>query len=277
MGIKQRGDFKMRIGITMSESKTQHFINQAYISLITNSGMKPIAIFPDSDVVDMANMLDGLILPGGIDIDPIYYGEDNDSSMNVDPKKDAFERSVFHTFRNNGKPIFGICRGFQLIIRELMATNESLSKHLRFILHINEHNQMNDQSLERNICQHYVMCKTHILYGDADKVPKQMPVNSMHHQCLLVDLKKPEISLVANFRVLAWTQRGLKIDKKNTGFPVVCEAFSIVDWGARIRAVQWHPEELNDTNLLKNFFYYQSNKQTVTTPAIAAISAPVTL
>ena len=267
----------MRIGITMSESKTQHFINQAYISLVTNSGMRPIAIFPDSDIVDMANMLDGLILPGGIDIDPIYYGEDNDSSMNVDPKKDAFERSVFHTFRNNGKPIFGICRGFQLIVRELMATNESLSKHLRFILHINEHNQMNDQSLERNICQHYVMCKTHVLYGDADKVPKQMPVNSMHHQCLLVDLKKPEISLVANFRVLAWTQRGLKIDKKNTGFPVVCEAFSIVDWGARIRAVQWHPEELNDTNLLKNFFYYQSNKQTVTTPAIAAISAPVTL
>jgi len=265
----------MRIGITMSESKTQHFINQAYISLITNSGLKPIAIFPDSDIADMSNMLDGLILPGGIDIDPIYYGEDNESSMNVDPKKDAFERTVFHAFRNNGKPIFGICRGFQLIVRELILTNEALNKNMRFISHINEHNQMNDQSLERNICQHFVVCKTHILYGNTDKTPRSIPVNSMHHQCLLVDLKKPEISLVANFRILAWTQRGLKIDKKNTGFPVVCEAFSIVDWGTRIRAVQWHPEELNDTSLIKNFFYYQGNKQATVTPTADITNAIV--
>jgi len=265
----------MRIGITMSESKTQFFINQAYVALMVNSGLKPIAIFPNSDIVDMAYTLDGLILPGGIDLDPIYYGEDNDSSMNVDPGKDAFERNVFHAFRNNGKPVFGICRGFQLIASELLATNPDLRRNIRFIYHINEHNQMSDQSLERNVCQHHVMCKTHVLYGDTDKTPKSMPVNSMHHQCLLVDLKKPEISLVQNFRVLAWTQRGLKIDKKNTGFPVVCEAFSVVEWGARVRAVQWHPEELNDTALLKNFFYYQANKQPVTVQAIATIGAPV--
>lgn len=267
----------MRIGITMSESKTQHFVNQAYISLLTNSGLKPIAIFADSDIADMANMLDGLLLPGGIDIDPIHYGEDNESSMSVDPKKDTFERTVFHAFRSNGKPVFGICRGFQLIVRELMAANETLNENMRFISHINEHNQMSDQSLERNICQHFVTCKTHILYGDIDKTPKSLPVNSMHHQCLLVNLKKPEISLVQNFRILAWTQRGLKIDKKNTGFPVVCEAFSITDWGARIRAVQWHPEELNDTALLKNFFYYQSNKQPVTTPMVSVTNVVTAL
>jgi len=267
----------MRIGITMSESKTQHFINQAYISLITNSGLKPIAIFPNSDITDMVGMLDGLVLPGGIDIDPIYYGEDNDSSMNVDPKKDAFERTVFHMFRNNGKPVFGICRGFQLIARELMLANRALSKNMRFVSHINEHNQVSDQSLERNICQHYVTCKTHILHGDTDRTAKPIPVNSMHHQCLLVDLKKPEESAVSNFRVLAWTQRGLKIDRKHTGFPVVCEAFSILDWGARIRAVQWHPEELNDVAILKSFFFYQSNKQGVTATALPVVTNAVAL
>lgn len=259
----------MRIGITMSESKTQFFINQAYAMLVSNAGFKPIAIFPNSDVADMAGMLDGLVLPGGIDLDPIYYGEDNDSSMSTDPKKDAFERAVFHTFRNNGKPIFGICRGFQLIAREFLATNPEI-KNMWFINHINDHNQMSDQSLERNICQHYVMCKPHILYGGTDKTPKRMPVNSMHHQCLVADLKKPEISLIQNFRVLAWTQRGIKVEKKS-GFPVVCEAFSIVDWGTRIRAVQWHPEELNDTALIKNFFHYNVNKNTITASATNAL------
>lgn len=254
-----KGDDRMRIGIAMSQSKTQHYINQAYIDLISKSGFNPIAIFPDSDVDDIMEFTDGLLLPGGIDIDPIYYGDDNFSSIAVDPEKDQFERAIFHKYRETGKPTFGICRGLQLIVNEYLLFSQLPATHVRFISHIAEHNQVNDQQLERGTRQHFVEFDTR-LYGTASAVDS-MAVNSMHHQCLVMDLKA-NTRRIQNFRMLAWTQRGLKI-KGDNPWPQVCEAFEIGDWGGRIRAVQWHPEELADTNLLRSFFLVANNANTM--------------
>ena len=74
----------MKIGITTSESKTQYYINQAYIDYIHEAGMQAFMIMKTHDIGMMVNMLDGLILPGGIDIDPIYYGTDNYTSFQSD-------------------------------------------------------------------------------------------------------------------------------------------------------------------------------------------------
>lgn len=244
----------MRIGIPMSSSKTQFFINQAYVEYVVKSGLTPVLFSPMNDVQDIvANSIDGLLLPGGIDIDPIYYGEDNYSSFSTDPEKDEFERHVFHLSREKGIPILGICRGFQLIVREYLLFNPELEKFMEFQQHISHHNQVDGQQLNRNVFQHFVNFIPKNLYGNDDSNVNSMPVNSMHHQCLIINFLKTNVIGVKNFRMAAWTKRGIKNEKK-TENEFVCEAFKVIKWGARILAVQWHPEELMDINLLVNFF-----------------------
>jgi putative glutamine amidotransferase len=204
-------------------------------------------------------MLDGLVLPGGIDLDPIFYGKDNATSYGADPKKDTFERTVFHAFRKANKPIFGICRGFQLIICEYLKIKSGLNNFLHFEADIPHHNQVNDQQLDRSTYQHFVDCFPNILYGDPIKTTISIPVNSMHHQGLLVDFGKKDIIGAQGFKMVAWTTRGLKAKKEK--FPVICEAFKISGWGSNILAVQWHPEELKDISLLHNFFLGNNNKE----------------
>jgi len=244
----------MRIGIPLSSSKTQYYVNQAYVQYVAESDFDPILLPPELDTDIALGGIDGLLLPGGIDLDPIYYGEDNYSSYSVDPDKDEFERKLFHSAREIGMPIFGICRGFQLIIREYMEHDDAMDEFLEFETHISNHQQTNDQTLSRTIHQHFVEYQPTALYGYDSKQLDTMPVNSMHHQCLIADFKRRNVLGARAFRMAAWTTRGLKAKTKKGSYPVVCEAFRILKWGAPILAVQWHPEEIRDYELLRQFF-----------------------
>ncbi len=57
----------------------------------------------------------GFVIGGGNDIDPAIYGGDVSKSRNVDPLRDEFELSVLELARERGLPVFGICRGSQLL------------------------------------------------------------------------------------------------------------------------------------------------------------------
>ncbi len=60
--------------------------------------------------------LDGLLLQGGADMSPKSYGETPINPMWAgDEVRDAYEIELFHEFVTQGKPVFGICRGHQLI------------------------------------------------------------------------------------------------------------------------------------------------------------------
>lgn len=251
-----------KIGIPLSTSKTQHYINQAYVTYVVNAGFAPVLI-PCEDGLQSSiymNNVDGLLLPGGIDLDTIYYGEDNYSSYSVEPEKDAFERDLFRTALGFGVPIFGICRGFQLIAREFIAQTEGVGQFMDFTTHISGHNQVNDQQLARDTAQHFVTCIPEVLYDQSHLPhrkgePVRMPVNSMHHQGLLVDFRKKGVIGIGGFNMCAWSTRGVKTDPKiKDSYPLLCEAFTIKGWASPILAVQWHPEELNDIALIKNFF-----------------------
>lgn len=98
--------------------------NAAYVRYVAAAGYTPVLVPMESDPAVISEMADGLLLAGGIDIDPIHYGVSNYASFGVDPEKDASERALFHAFREYKKPIFGICRGFQLIFRELLHAHE---------------------------------------------------------------------------------------------------------------------------------------------------------
>ncbi len=62
-----------------------------------------------------SDSFDGLILCGGNDIDPKYYGEEINGAKDFDPSRDSAEYELTKAFIAAGKPILGICRGLQMI------------------------------------------------------------------------------------------------------------------------------------------------------------------
>ncbi len=239
----------MKIAIPMSTSKTQHYINFAYVEYVHAAGFEPITITPVNNIDDVSSWCDGLLLPGGIDIDPIFYGEDNVAAMSSDPDKDAFERELLYSFFYKNKPVFGICRGMQLIVKQFLLQNQTFRNKLVYYQHISGHSLANERNVSRTQPTHHVIANN-ALYGDTDTTAsKKIFVNSMHHQCLCVtqDKDRQFTTKFNNMTILAHTKVGL--DKKDK--EVIVEAIGI---GNKIKAVQWHPEELMDTTLIKIFF-----------------------
>ncbi len=246
----------MIIVIPASPEKSTYQINKAYVDYIADSGYVPWLVTPQVNSEMLASGKVGLLLPGGKDIDPIFYGDSNWGSQASDPEKDEFERSLLHAFIKKGKPVFGICRGFQLIIREYILANPKISGNLMYQQHIDSHATNPNFSLSRAIPSHYIKARVDLLYGkDEKEVVDYLPVNSMHHQYLHVykdekELKKNSM-VTPRLQLTGWTTRGL--DTKETG--VVAEGIIIRSWGkSKIAGVQWHPEELKDYDLLKNHF-----------------------
>ena len=69
--------------------------------------------FPSPEL--LALYFDGLLLPGGGDIYPGLFGQENQGSFQIDLPLDQFQLSVFYAFCQAKRPILGICKGMQLI------------------------------------------------------------------------------------------------------------------------------------------------------------------
>ena len=82
-----------------------------YIDALKENDIEVIATID----VDEAIKCDGLLLPGGGDIDPVYYGEEMNGSDEPDREIDKAQRDILDAFVKAKKPILGICRGMQLI------------------------------------------------------------------------------------------------------------------------------------------------------------------
>ncbi len=66
------------------------------------------------DLDDIAGC-DGLLLPGGGDVDPSFFNQENDGSKNIHMDLDMAQFAMLSEFSNAGKPVLGICRGHQVI------------------------------------------------------------------------------------------------------------------------------------------------------------------
>lgn len=237
------------IGIPVSESNTQYYINQAYVDYVGGAGMIPLLITPQGDIEQFAAMCDGLLLPGGVDIEPTHYGENNIASYHVSSEKDDFEREVFHAFIVADKPVFGICRGLQLIVREYMAVHDKARSWLTYYQHLGSHSLVDKLEIPRTVTSHIVDIDTS-LYGGKVGGTDFIFTNSMHHQALVVGAKRAKTS---KLQILATSECGLSRKEIDGGMRVV-EAIGIKYGKANVRAVQWHPEELRDYELIQKFF-----------------------
>ena len=118
-----------------------------YQRVMSAAGGRLITLRPDAagDPVDPnavralleEKRIDGVLLPGGGDVDPNLYGGDPNTTMLVHRLRDDFEIALIHAAREKGLPIVGICRGCQIInvamggrVRNLRLEPEIKKKHL---------------------------------------------------------------------------------------------------------------------------------------------------
>lgn len=94
------------------------FAPRGLVEVLAQLGAVPV-ILPDVPGIkgeEYVGLFDGLIIPGGPDVDPTLFGEEPKWKIGrTNYKRDRFELEVFQAFYQAGKPIFGICRGCQLI------------------------------------------------------------------------------------------------------------------------------------------------------------------
>jgi len=149
---------------------------------------------------------DALILPGGGDITPGFYGQTIHGARNIDTKLDLLQIQALESFLHARKPILGICKGMQLINIYFGGT---LIQDLRE----SERHQRPDGDV---IHQAYVTkdCILSRLFGSS------FPVNSNHHQA--VD------RLGNGLKIIQYAEDGVVEAIRNESLPIL--------------GVQWHPE-----------------------------------
>ena len=284
----------MLIAISTSNSdifseSPKRYQNAAYATYLKNGGYTPVLIPMEAHPDEIASAMDGLLLSGGVDIDPIYYGNNNNYSFGTDVKRDMYERELIRAFTDLNKPILGICRGFQLLAQEFMRAmlnTEQQTKvkgknikwyyedFIEYVQNVSAHTQTSTLKVNRSNLSHSVSLDQNLLYnGVASGNFDSIFVNSMHHQAVAFNFAYADAMLcwnnkdhtepiITNFdyiSICAYTNRGVTQPKKGNAFDyanlwTIVEAAIFKHTGSRITGVQWHPEELNDIALLNAAF-----------------------
>ena len=159
-------------------------MNQRYYTAVAAAGGAPVLIaLLDSEIDALRAVYDicgGLLLPGGVDVDPSFFGEQPHEKLGrTDPQRDRVELQLTKWAVEDRKPVLGLCRGLQVInvalggtlYQDLEAQRPDAIKHDYFPTYgYGRDHLAHEVALERDTRMREVM--------ELDRIP----VNSMHHQ-----------------------------------------------------------------------------------------------
>ncbi len=113
------GAAPLRIGIVDKCAPDGMVAGENYIAFVRAAGAEPVLLRVTEDKAEIERMLDGcdmLLFAGGEDVDPSRFGEKLlPGRENVNAQRDAWEFAVLDAAVPRRKPLFGICRGCQLL------------------------------------------------------------------------------------------------------------------------------------------------------------------
>jgi putative glutamine amidotransferase len=115
-----------------------------YLEAVQRAGGFAVMLAPDPYLVenpgDALDLIDGLVLAGGADIDPVAYGQPKHcETVGTVPERDAFEIALVRGAIERDMPVLGICRGMQVIN---VARGGTLIQHLPERLGHEEHRRV---------------------------------------------------------------------------------------------------------------------------------------
>lgn len=223
------------IGISTTYSHGSLSAGYDCVKAIHQAGGIPILIPSTNDptLLDaIIRKMDGVLFTGGVDVDPSFYGHDRHPQLgSVNNERDTFELMLFRKAFERGIPIFGICRGMQLInvamggtlVQDIPSELTSDIRHLQ-----EERGTQGTHSV--NIEKGSTGAR---MFGQTT-----LSVNSFHHQC--IQRPAPQLKVTG---------------RSPDGVPEVVEGYP----KHKIFGVQFHPEIFaardNDATM-KRFFSF---------------------
>lgn len=193
-----------------------------YLEAVVAAGGIPVMLplgLSDEDLRAAIQQMDGILLPGGGDIEPgIYQGQGHPTVGGVDADRDRVEITVARTAVAQQKPLLAICRGLQVLN---VALGGSLWEDVELMMPQAMHHE-HVHSHPRNYLAHEVTVEPDSLLA-RQLGQSETAVNSLHHQGLR--------RLAADLRATAVAPDGL------------IEGVEVIDHPYAV-GVQWHPENL---------------------------------
>jgi len=190
------------------------YTRQGFIDVLHELGHEAIIVPVDQPekAATYVQLVDGIVLTGGSDVDPIFYGEEPHPLLeSIQPARDRFEFAAIEAALEAEMPILGICRGLQALnvyfggtLYQDLSLSPSQLKHRQ-------------APIAQEIPTHSVDIKPDSLLGF---LPQDYRVNSFHHQAV------HEVG--EGLSVIAKSKDGL--------------VEAIENREKHILAVQWHPE-----------------------------------
>lgn len=220
------------IGLTSNYNDSNEMLAKAYYEQVIRAGATPLLIPPTTDrnvIVGVLDHIDGLLLTGGADVNPLWVGEEPSPRLhNINARRDLSELLLTRLAANRQIPILGICRGIQVLAMALDGTvQQDIYENY---LPTGPAGSLGPSAIKHS--QDAVQAEpTHTVRIERDSIlfslyhKERMAVNSFHHQAV----KDPG----ARFRTTAVAPDG------------VIEAIESTEFKS-IMGVQWHPEHLGD-------------------------------
>ncbi len=217
----------MLIGISANYTEQTYRIAQQYADCITRLGACAVILPVTNDkniIQQYIHNIDGLLLTGGGDMDPKFWGETPIEGSDLSPLvRDIYDLELYHTARRHCIPIMGICRGMQLIC---IAEGGSLHQDIHQCYDPKALNH--SPKIEKHLTAHPIK-SLHPFFNNITAA------NSIHHQSI-------------NFLPSIFTLGAVAPDG-------VIEAFIAEHYP--IFGVQWHPEHLAEENEEHNTLFQE--------------------
>ena len=231
------------IGITTNFTEGDATLRDVYYKQIVKAGGTPVLIPPVADkevLVNTLTHLDGLLLTGGGDINPLWMGEEPSTHLhNINAERDLAELMLTRLAFNRQIPILGICRGIQTlavalggtvqqdIYEDYLRTDEAVGKKLskdKVVTTLHSATLKHSQDADRGEATHSVTLEKGSILRALYK-EERIFVNSFHHQAVKTAGDR--------FRATAFSSDG------------VIEAIESREFKS-VMGVQWHPEWMGD-------------------------------
>ena len=214
------------IGITTNYQDIDACVRDRYYKQVVAAGGTPVLIPPIADkdvIINTLEHIDGLLLTGGGDYNPLWAGEEPSPKLgNINAERDLPELLITRLAYNRQVPMLGICRGIQTLA---MALDGKVAQDISEYLQESSSPVTpvrHSQDAERSEKTHTVsICKDSILYQLYHK--EEISVNTFHHQAVS--------DAGSRFRVTATAPDG------------IIEAIESTEYKS-VQGVQWHPEWL---------------------------------